>query len=294
MIFLSESEWHSRRLAHEARVRPWIEPRLRRMSLGERHPVEDFLFEYYPYRPAQLLRWHPGLGVTLENAESYRGRKGYVATPRGMTSDPNTLSAARVESIRWMRTLFVTVESRSPLLGCFGLHEWAMVYRAESVRHERWPLRLDPASIARVVEEHGPRCTHYDAFRFFTAPARPLNRFQPERDTALTFEQSGCLHANMDLYKWAFKLTPFVTSELVADCFALARDIRVLDMRASPYDFTALGLDPVPIETAAGRGAYEAAQRAFADRAAPLRRRLISACDAILAARRPSQALTPT
>ena len=40
------------------------------------------------------------------------------------------------------------------------------------------------------------------------------------------FEQPGCLHANMDLYKWAFKLAPFAPAELVADCFALARDIR--------------------------------------------------------------------
>ncbi len=50
---------------HEARVRPWIEPRLRRMSLQQKHPVDDFLFEYYPNRPAQLLRWHPGMGVVL-------------------------------------------------------------------------------------------------------------------------------------------------------------------------------------------------------------------------------------
>ena len=35
-----------------------------------------------------------------------------------------------------------------------------------------------------------------------------------------------------------------VPSELVADCFELARDIRELDMRASPYDFVDLRLDP--------------------------------------------------
>ena len=32
------------------------------MSRGERHPVDDFLFEYYPNRPSLLRRWHPGLG----------------------------------------------------------------------------------------------------------------------------------------------------------------------------------------------------------------------------------------
>jgi hypothetical protein len=85
----------------------------------------------------------------------------------------------------------------------------------------------------------------------------------------------------MDLYKWAYKLSPLVPSELVADCFALARDVRVLDMRASPYDLAALGYPPVRVETAEGRAGYAAAQREFAERAAPLRRRLIAAVDAI-------------
>jgi hypothetical protein len=79
----------------------------------------------------------------------------------------------------------------------------------------------------------------------------------------------------MDLYKHAFRLTPMLPSELVADCFELARDIRVLDMRASPYDLADLGLDPVRIETPEGKREYAAAQRAFAERARPLRERLI-------------------
>lgn len=284
MTTLSQCDWRARQAAYERRVRPWVEPRLRRMSLGQRHPVEDFLFEYYAYRPGQLLRWHPGLGVVLENGGEYLPHKGYAEVKGGVTAAVATLTSGRLESIRWLRALFERTGARAAAMGCFGLHEWAMVYRAESVRHEEWPLRLAPEEIARVVEEHGPRCTHYDAFRFFTPAARPLNRFQPGRDTTADFEQPGCLHANMDLYKWAFKLSPFSSSELVADCFALAREIRVLDMQASPYDFFALGLIPVKIETAAGRAEYEAAQRGFAHRAAPLRRRLRDLCDRILAA----------
>lgn len=251
------------------------------MSLGERHPVEDFLFEYYAYRPGQLLRWHPGMGYAMENGAEYLSHKGYVETEHSVAALPSTLPEGRLASIRWLRTMLGRTEARGAALGCFGLHEWAMVYRAETVRHEKWPLRLAPDAIARVVEEIGPRCTHYDAFRFFTPPARPLNKYQPDRDTTADFEQAGCLHANMDLYKWAFKLSPFSSSELVADCFALAREIRVLDMRASPYDFSALGLAPVRIETPEGRAEYEAGQREFARRAAPLRRRLRELCDRI-------------
>jgi hypothetical protein len=74
-----------------------------------------------------------------------------------------------------------------------------------------------------------------------------------------------------------------VPSELVADCFALARDIRVLDMRASPYDLSGLGLAAVRVETAAGKQEYVAAQRGFAERGAPLRSRLVAECERLLA-----------
>jgi len=83
----------------------------------------------------------------------------------------------------------------------------------------------------------------------------------------------------MDLYKWAYKLDPYVPSALVADCFELAHDIRVLDMCASPYDLGALGYAPVRIETAAGRAEYARQQASFAERAAPLRARLIELCE---------------
>ena len=86
-------------------------------------------------------------------------------------------------------------------------------------------------------------------------------------------EQPGCLHAGMDVYKWAFKLTPLVPSDLVADAFDLAREIRVLDMQASPYDLRELGYAPVPIETAEGKAAYLERQRAFAERSNALRHR---------------------
>ncbi|MEO7061692.1 MAG: hypothetical protein ABI083_18370, partial [Lapillicoccus sp.] len=174
-------------------------------------------------------------------------------------------------------------------LGCFGLHEWAMAYRLpeEQQRHADWPLRLGPAGTDAVVERHQVTCSHYDAFRFFTPPARPLNAVVLRRDSQLASEQPGCLHAGMDVYKWAYKLSPAVPSDLVADCFDLAREIRVLDMRAAPYDLSELGYEPVPIETPAGRTAYLEAQRDFADRSQQLRRRLLAACVRLGAAHSP-------
>ena len=87
-------------------------------------------------------------------------------------------------------------------------------------------------------------------------------------------EQPGCLHANMDLYKWAYKLSPALPSELVMDCFELSWRVRAMDMRASPYDLAEWGYPPIRIETASGKADYVAHQRAFAAEAAVLRERL--------------------
>jgi hypothetical protein len=282
---LSTAAWERRRAAHERRVDEWIRPHLGRRRTGVKHPVKDFLFTYYSYRPAQLRRWHPGAGVLLEGPADLG--PGYLDTPDGVTVDVEAFLARRAESAGWIRDLLAATASRPAHLGCFGLHEWAMVYRQtrDEIRHNAWPLRLSPSATAAVVEERGVRCSHFDAFRFFTAPARPLNLLQPTRETQRENEQPGCLHANMDLYKWSYKLSPLTSSELVADCFALARDIRTLDMRASPYDLADLGYPPVRIETADGRAEYAAAQRAFAKRAEPLRARLIALADAFLGAR---------
>jgi hypothetical protein len=296
---LTEPEWRARQAAHEARVRAWTDPHQTRAARGEKHPVYDFLFSYYAFRPAWLRRWHPGPDVSLagDGAQEflrwpeYREWPAGVGEPAGTEAcryigvDTATLPAHRREFAVWLRDLLVAMRERPAFFGCFGLHEWAMVYRQspEQVRHNGWPLRFGAEELARVVEANAVCCSHFDAFRFFTAEARPLNKLQPERATTSQLEQRGCLHANMDLYKWAFKLAPFTPSELIADGFELACDIREIDMRASPYDLRALGFEPIAIETSVGRAEYETWQRAFSARGEPLRERLIRLCERLLA-----------
>jgi hypothetical protein len=291
---LSPTEWRARAEAHAARVDALVAPHLARQADRVKHPVDDFLFVYYSQRPAQLRRWHPGFGVALEDAGDYARLRGYAPAPveggaQRPSRDPVTVSATFVESqaplVRQLRTLMSATADRTPQFGCFGLHEWAMVYRSaeHGTRHD-WPLRLGQEGTDAVVESHRIGCSHFDAFRFFTPSARPLNTLQPGPDDRPDFEQPGCLHAGMDLYKHAFRLTPMISSDLVADCFELARDIRVLDMRAAPYDLADLGFEPVPIETAEGKAAYVEAQRGFAERGAPLRARLLAECERLLGA----------
>jgi hypothetical protein len=291
---LPEPVWRARAAAHAARVDALVAPHLARRRAGEKHPVHDFLFTYYSQRPGRLRRWHPGWGVVLEGGEEYAGLTGYeerVVCPTPPPGGPSgtrpslAVSDAYLASqralVEGIHALLVATAGRAPQLGCFGLHEWAMVHGQDETRHA-WPLRLGRAGTDEVVESHRIACSHFDAYRFFTPTARPLNRLRPGRDDRASYEQPACLHAGMDLYKHAFRLTPLVPSELVADCFELAREIRELDMRAAPYDLRDLGFEPVRIETPEGKQEYVAAQRAFAERGAPLRQRLVEECERLL------------
>jgi len=288
VTILAEADWRARAAAHERRVRAWTDPHQARASRGEKHPVYDFLFTYYAFRPAWLRRWHPGPDVALAGGAAleflrwpeYRAVAPEAGAPV-VALDPAALPAHRRAFVAWLRDLLAAMQTRPAFFGCHGLHEWAMVYRQtpDEVRHNAWPLRFAPAELAGLVEASPVCCSHFEAFRFFTAPARPLNKLQPTRADTGQLEQRGCLHANMDLYKWAFKLAPFAPGELIADCFELARDIREIDMRASPYDLQKLGFAPIAIESPEGRAEYETHQRLFATRGEPLRARLLALCE---------------
>lgn len=284
---MNAQEWQERARAHAARIDRYVAPHLARREARVKHPVFDFLFTYYSHRPSQLRRWHPGFGVVLEDAPDYAGLKGYGRTGTGCTVTPSYV-ASQLPVVTAVHRLLTATAARAPHFGCFGLHEWAMVYRLaeDQTRHADWPLRLGPAGTDAVVEGHRIACSHFDAYRFFTPPARPLNTLSPGRDDRPAFEQPACLHAGMDLYKHAFRLSPMIPSDLVADCFELAWDIRTLDMRAAPYDLLDLGFEPVRIETPEGKAAYVEAQRSFAERGRPLRERLIEECERLLAVSR--------
>ena len=276
--------WRAQEKAHRDRLQPVLGPYLEQRSRGIKDPVMDFLFEYYGFRPSRLLRWSPGFGVALrgEAAEAFRAHPAFARTPAGIALDPARFPERRKQGLGWIRDLLAATETRPPLLGCHGMHEWAMVYRADTVRHGQVPLRMTPEALAAFVESTPVMCTHYDAFRFFTPAARPLNRHQPTRETMPALEQPGCLHANMDLYRWAYKLSPWTPGSLLADTFDLACRIRTVDMRASPYDLRPAGLEPIAIETPEGRSTYRDHQQRFAREAAPLRERLRGVYDVLI------------
>jgi len=283
---LAAGVWNQLAARHAERADALTAGHRARRSRGERHAIEDFLFEYYNTRPSLLRRWHPGAGVALQptavGPAPHAAWRWYRVEPDGgVALDTAAFLADRGETVAFVHRLLGATASRPAFTGCFGLHEWAMVYRQEQHRHEL-PLRLGQAGTDAVVEAHPIRCTHYDAFRFFTPAAVPLNRERPTRATQPDVEQPGCLHASMDCHKWALKLGPAVPGELALDCFELACDVRLLDMQAAPYDLSSYGQPAVAVETAAGKAEYVARQRGLSARAAALRARLIDVCAHLL------------
>lgn len=252
------------------------------------HPIYDFLFIYYRNKPSHLEAWHPGFGVGLEAAPLESNFKEAYYTDRDSITllDPSKMTDSMRHRLEMALKLCKTIRDRPPAFGCFGMHEWAMVYRGDEggeIRHsERLPLRLSQEATDAFVKSRPIQCTHFDAFRFFSPGAKGFNRVEPSKETRIANEQCGCLHTNMDLYKLATHCMPWVGSDLLWKCFEFAISARQLDMQASPYDCSSLGFDPVKVETPKGKIEYETRQRDLSELVKPLREDLIVRLERIL------------
>jgi len=275
---LSEAEWKASARRHRDRISELIDDYLDKRQRQQKDPVLDFLFEYYAFRPSHLKRWSPGFGVLLKGSDFSDPEseiEELAVAGDGAYIDPERFPGHRRSSLRWILQVLKQSSKKEPSFGCFGMHEWAMVYRADTVRHSQYPLRMDEEELAEFVESRPLVCTHFDAFRFFTEKARPRNKHRLSRDTFREMEQPGCIHTNMDLYKWAFKMYPWISSDTIRRAFELAVKARFIDMQASPYDLRERGLQPIKIETEAGRLEYVEQQREIYEKSRPVRSQLI-------------------
>lgn len=284
---LSLEAWKKRLKNHEALLAPYADRFIQRRSVGQKHPVHDFLFTYYSCSPLKLKQWVPSIHQTLEVQEEmppwFQGPY-FVKDRDRLILNRARFSPAMKGLCEFVIELSQQIESRPGRFGCFGLHEWAMCYELspEQVRHSGYELRLSPPEIKAFVDSQKLLCTHYDAYRFFTKTATPMNKFTPNLDTRLEMEQSGCVHANMDIYKWAVKLWPWIGSDFIQKAFILALEGRELDMKASPYDLRQDGYTPIPIETAQGRELYQQSQISYSNKSKLLRQELLNSCKRIL------------
>lgn len=284
-VLLPERLWRERERRHHETVDALTTDHLERRRRGSPHPIVDFLFTYYRTRVGTVRRWHPGPGVILENAhldERSQWRHYRRATVHGRTGlivDADSVLSRAGARMRRARDVVEATASRPGATGCFGLHEWAMLYQAGSdeIRHGQVPLRLTHGQIDEVVRGARLRCTHFDAFRFFTPHAEPLNERRLTRADQAAHEQPACLHAGMDVYAYTAAMEAGAPGELLLDALEAAFRAREVDMRSSPYDLSQWGLDPIPVETAEGRAAFVAFQREWINRTQALRSRYLAA-----------------
>ncbi len=246
--------------AHRARLAPYVEPHLARRRAGVPHPVHDFLFTYYSFSPAKLLDWQPGWPAS--------GSLG-AADPAARPVD-STLELLRATA------------GRPATFSCFGLHEWAMVHRADRTRHPR-PLRLGAAATDAVVESHSHRVLALRRLPLLHAvrgSAQPSSGPDPTTDRRTssraactrrwisTSTRSGCGRCSAPTWSPTASSSPGTSA--------------IVDMRAAPYDLS--GHVPRPRRRARGRrsrsrrrtGSRSTPRTSAASRrrAAPLRDRL--------------------
>lgn len=318
---LTESEWTEEARAHVLTLEEILYPSLTtrsasnpnrrkrftseqkllniRTHLVYDNPVYNFLHSYYRYSTQDLKKYSPGLSVTLQGASAsdhatILNAKFMEFNEHGGEYHLNKYYNVTAEKIDWIklardREVLRNTTMKAPFLGCFGLHEWAMLYSGgsgnEVKRHQaNVPLRVSQQTIDSVVSSTPLRCTHFDAWRFFQPSAKPLNAINPlQRETQPRYEQPGCIHANMDLFRYAYQMYPFVSSKLLLDALRVAIHARKIDLRASPYDVSAYAgcEDPLCVETPQGRKLYIEEQEKVAAAAAPVRLQILDVYDKV-------------
>lgn len=288
MILVTEDWTHLAKQLKD-RVSPIVDPFLKRRGLSAKHPVHDFLFIYYTFSPTKLKQWVPSLDqkilITPDLLEEYPwlSTDWFNFSDNLLELDKSRIPKSTFKAASFVHELSENILKQPSHFNCFGLHEWAMVYKLpkEEIRHQSYPLRLNENDLTRFLESQTICCSHYDAYRFFTKEAKPLNVLNPVQETRITMEQGGCLHANMDLYKWSTRFWPWIGSDYILKTFLLALEGRELDMRASPYDLKSAGYEPICIETEQGRLEYKQAQKKIAEKSNSLREELIIFCKSL-------------
>jgi hypothetical protein len=213
VLSVAEPTWRPRAADHAARIHSLLSPGFVEATspgaaikpafsaLSDRHPVFNFLRSYYNVRGVKgvraLARWappQPSRTVLLEGATGddlaagTLHRRGASVVPGGVEYSAHSFfngrPAAAAEPYRWSRALLAHTQAAEPVLHCYGLHEWAMLYQPDGSRlppsasfQADLPLRVSRATLNAAIERKGTACTHVDALRFFAPAAQGHNQF---------------------------------------------------------------------------------------------------------------------
>ncbi|GBG30071.1 Hypothetical Protein FCC1311_062912 [Hondaea fermentalgiana] len=314
---LGRSEWTRAAAEHGARVASLLaEGRDAKGGLRADHPIFNFLRSYYFVKSAadvrkKLTRWSPGalawlrLGnipdaeqdQTLSALRLERAPQDEPPPHDGRLQDSSSYCRVIVtqkdaDALHFVQGVLQSTTTNAPVLNCFGMHEWAMLYQEAdedepfAAQFQSLPRRVAQQDINATVRALKVNCTHFDAMRFFAKSAKTYSRHHDiDREQSFVSENPACLHAQMDLLRHALKLGALIPGAMLANALELALEARALDVAASPYDATAFGLEPVAVETEVGKAEYKTRQLRLAQRARPLRRAMLDYTRAVIDAR---------
>ena len=206
----------------------------------------------------RLRRWHPGAGVLLADADPADFGPDYTLTAAGSPSTRHGVRARRGEAIAWIREAARGAPpSGRPSSAASALHEWAMVYRQPRTSSATRTGRCGSAAAdrPRSSRRQPVRCSHFDAFRFFTpggpaaerAAADPGHAGRP-RTAGLPAREHGPLQVGVQAVAAGSRRTGRRTASRWP-----GRSGRST-CRPARTTSPALGYQPVRIETAGGQG----------------------------------------
>ena len=93
MRIIPESQWRASQRQHALDLQPVLEAQRGRRARAQNHPVVDFLFTYYSFRPGHLMQWSPGYGVVLKNSREEFSRRRYWVAANAIKDSRLSLSA---------------------------------------------------------------------------------------------------------------------------------------------------------------------------------------------------------
>lgn len=179
-----------------------------RSHLVKQHPIYNFLHTYYRYSTKNIKKYSPGLGILMVDVaadEEYLNQKflktsaagtiffllimdlftkrlqqsnfffricdlglgSFYQLPRGESPD-STFGWITLSNTR---NILHSTSKRQPFFGCFGLHEWAMLYSGRRFEHyvtisfyfrpAFLPVYLTAKILPLITFEESPTFQHY-------------------------------------------------------------------------------------------------------------------------------------
>ena len=255
---LPEPEWRARAAAHRQRMRRFTGPHRERKQRGEKHPVLDFLFTYYsPPARRGCGAGTPGRGSCCAAVRSTSAGPATSRRRRRAPRRPRALPRPRRPP--GSSALLAGTAARPAQLGCFGLHEWAMVYRLPGRAAARGG-RCGSAPAAPTRWSSPTRCAARTTTPSGSSPRRPARTSSPEAaDQVTTSSPAACTPAwtsTSGRTSWPRRARRTWWPLLRAG----PRRPRAGHARV-PLRPDRLGYSPVPIETRAGRANLRAKRK---------------------------------